>query len=137
MLPFTSSLLFGFITPIPTEPLFFMIYTCPTLFDTLNISCIESSCFKLKAVPEPVLLISNCSVVYTSVFSVVVSPSTTKLLLMVRFPSIKRSSVYLLSIMNFLFESDSWLISSVFNWLILLFIVVFVFRLLVFITSCK
>ena len=48
-------------------------------------------CSKLKATPAPELITDNCSVVYTSVFKVVVSPKIIKLLSIVNEPPIFKS----------------------------------------------
>ena len=76
----------------------------------------------------PVFVIFNCSVVYTSVFKVVVTPYTIKLELIVKSPSINRLLLYLLATMNLFIEVLFSVITSVVRLVILVAIKLLVSR---------
>ena len=92
ILPETTTLSVIFVVvPTPTFPTFVILNTVePEEFITLNILLVFSGsvCFTVKVeFVLPPYITSNLSVVYTSVFNVVVEPCIVKLQLTIKLPS--------------------------------------------------
>ena len=76
MFPRTSSKLLdtGILLPIITVPSFNILNTSFILFEMFNILYSALVCLIVRALPIPLFSISNCSVVYISVYNNVFSP---------------------------------------------------------------